>query len=317
MNPLLQVENLRVRFRAGSRLTAAMMSGEIERAVVREAIGLVGATGAALVRRVGHELVVAHESQAELLRPERLKGSLVDRVAQTGQPVTEVSENELAIRFLPASVAAVPLFSEGRVSAVLVVVRGQARSFTNAERERLMGLAPIAVAVMQTAREADEKSSADPLTGIGNRRRLDADLARALVATSGGSTAVIMVDLDHFKVINDTFGHQAGDRVLRDTAEILRVTVRPSDSAYRYGGEEFCIVLPGADAATAAQVAERIRAAVAGHAFDVGRDAPHAATASLGVAAASRGDPEDLIRRADAALYEAKAAGRDRVVTAP
>src|SRR5439155_11445125 len=129
----------------------------------------------------------------------------------------------------------------------------------------------------------------------------------------------IMVDLDRFKSVNDTFGHPVGDALLRSVAEVLRESVRPGDGVYRYGGEEFCIVMPDTTADDAAVVAERIRAAVAGRAYEAGTGVPLRATASLGVASADglatgQSGLAGLMARADAAPYRAKQGGRDQVV---
>ena len=119
----------------------------------------------------------------------------------------------------------------------------------------------------------------DALTGVGNRRRLDRDLA---IEANNGDTpvAVIMVDVDHFKRINDEHGHDAGDQALRAVAEVLRREVRAGDVVYRYGGEEFCVLLAHTNSTEAAQVAERIRFAVSRMALAV--DEP--LTVSIGVA---------------------------------
>lgn len=297
----------------GRRLTAAAAAGDIERAVVREAIGLVPANAAAVVRVEGTDLVVAHESTAELLRPEGLADGVVGRVAATGQPVVQVSATEPSIRYLPVSLIAIPLVGAGRVDAVLIMIRGTTSAFTPNERERLVALAPIAAAAMQSSREAEEKTLIDAITGVGNRRRLDKELPRVITAAEGRPTAIIMVDLDHFKTVNDTHGHPAGDALLQAIGGILRDTVRPADAVYRYGGEEFCVVLPGTDGPTAASVAERIRVAIADHPFEAGLQEPLRATASLGVASATGAPPEDLIAKADQALYAAKGGGRNRV----
>jgi two-component system, cell cycle response regulator len=171
------------------------------------------------------------------------------------------------------------------------------------------------------AREAlREQATSDPLTGLANRRTilevLDRELARC--RRSGAACSVGIVDLDHFKAVNDTHGHAAGDAVLRHAASTMRATVRPYDLLGRYGGEEFVIVLPGCDAAGARAAAERLRASMAGTAIAVG-EVSLRVTCSLGVAvssAESGWDRDRLLGAADAALYRAKEEGRDRVVVA-
>ena len=148
----------------------------------------------------------------------------------------------------------------------------------------------------------------DGLTGLANRRRLDADLAEH----DGGArpTAAIMVDIDHFKEINDRYGHAFGDEVLRTVGEAVAEQVRHDDVVYRYGGEEFCVLLPGATPDDATAVAQRIVTAARTVELPDGRHV----TVSVGVAGASRGDATGAIRRADRALYSAKELGRDRAV---
>ena len=158
-----------------------------------------------------------------------------------------------------------------------------------------------------------EDSLIDPLTGVGNRRRLTSELAAALAST--GPTSLMIADLDHFKSVNDTYGHQAGDALLKAVVGVIQAAVRPGDSVYRYGGEEFCVLFRETEIVEAAEVAERVRAAVDDRAFGIGQAEPLRATASFGVAVAGTldRDEEGLLARADAALYEAKESGRNRV----
>ena len=152
----------------------------------------------------------------------------------------------------------------------------------------------------------------DDLTGVGNRRRLDRDLA--LEATSNETTpvAVIMVDVDHFKRINDDHGHDAGDQALRGVAAVLRREVRAGDVVYRYGGEEFCVLLAQTNSIEAAQVAERIRVGVSRMALAI--DEP--LTVSIGVALGKGTHVAQTMLRADEALFKSKDGGRDRVTLA-
>ena len=162
--------------------------------------------------------------------------------------------------------------------------------------------------------EADTRRQArtDELTGLPNRRALDEAIAATFSAAerSGRPFAIVMADVDRFKAMNDTFGHAAGDAILTGFAERLRAALRVPDCAYRYGGEEFCLVLPDTDAAGAHALAERARERTALPASA----RMHALTASFGVAAWQPGDAVDsLFGRADRALYRAKKAGRNRV----
>jgi diguanylate cyclase (GGDEF)-like protein len=186
--------------------------------------------------------------------------------------------------------------------------------------EQIASLVGVALAreVVRLVAERDrvelyERATRDPLTGLHNRAYLT-DLTTRLCALDDrsveGSLAVLMLDLDHFKVINDAYGHLVGDDVLRHVARSIESAVRPGDAAVRYGGEEFVVVLTEADREGAARVAERIRSAIASPRAGMPR-----VRASVGVTV--RGKAEDwaeAVARADRALYEAKAGGRDRVV---
>jgi diguanylate cyclase (GGDEF)-like protein len=155
----------------------------------------------------------------------------------------------------------------------------------------------------------------DHLTGLWNRvmvlEQLAVEITRAKRAKK--SVAIMLVDLDHFKKVNDTYGHPAGDAILREAAARMRVALRAYDSIGRYGGEEFLIVLPGCDARAALVVAERARTSVAAPVRVGDVDIPM--SISLGVASTQSAseDPALLIQAADEALYRAKAAGRNRV----
>jgi diguanylate cyclase (GGDEF)-like protein len=152
----------------------------------------------------------------------------------------------------------------------------------------------------------------DALTGIPNRRAMNEELAALIARTHryGHELAVVLFDLDRFKAFNDTAGHLAGDRVLREVAATLKRSLRGSDSIYRYGGEEFLALLPGQDVEPAAIAAERLCRAVR----ELGLEHPAGGLVTLsgGVAALRLGESaEQLLARADGALYDAKLAGRD------
>jgi len=160
----------------------------------------------------------------------------------------------------------------------------------------------------------------DPLTDLANRRNLMNCLRKEFSRTQRLNTplSLIMIDLDHFKRVNDTFGHQAGDRVLTTIGHLLADSVRPYDIAARYGGEEFSLLLPETEHKVAEQIAERVRNDICSLHFD-GELSSLKSTASFGVASCPSSDivsAEDLIRHADEALYRAKDQGRNRVVSA-
>jgi diguanylate cyclase (GGDEF)-like protein len=176
-------------------------------------------------------------------------------------------------------------------------------------------------------RQANEQLSlmamTDPLTGLPNRRAFEDSLIRDLARTErqGGCLTLILVDADHFKKVNDTYGHQGGDTVLRALADVMRESTRSSDVGARVGGEEFALILPQTDSDNALVVAERVRMrfAVRKIMLDDGRIVK--ATVSLGMATAKspgcRGLDKALYEEADKALYAAKASGRNCVHTAP
>jgi two-component system, cell cycle response regulator len=173
-------------------------------------------------------------------------------------------------------------------------------------------------ALRQSVVQTIEMAVTDGLTGLHNRRYLEThlDILFERAVSRGRPLSYLITDIDRFKSINDAFGHDGGDVVLREFANLLRRQVRGADLVSRYGGEEFVVAMPDTDAELAAKVAERVRAAVAEKSFELpnGRKIP--VTVSVGVATLEgRADSiASLAKRADTALYEAKAAGRNRVV---
>ncbi len=164
-----------------------------------------------------------------------------------------------------------------------------------------------------------EMAITDALTGLHNRRYMESHLSTLVnqAIQSGGSLSVLVADIDFFKSVNDTYGHDAGDVVLREFAARFRRNTRGIDLACRLGGEEFVIIMPDTDLNRAMQVGERLRACIAADTFQVNSDTMLRVTASVGIATLeSREDtPESLFKRADNALYAAKREGRNRVVT--
>jgi two-component system cell cycle response regulator len=164
-----------------------------------------------------------------------------------------------------------------------------------------------------------EHAITDPLTGLHNRRYMESHLGTLVTqATESGQTLSILVaDIDYFKKVNDTYGHDAGDNVLREFATRLRRNTRGIDLACRLGGEEFVIIMPDTELPRALQVAERLRACIASEPFQVNAEIALEVTASVGVSTLERREdtPETLFKRADTALYSAKRRGRNQVVT--
>jgi diguanylate cyclase (GGDEF)-like protein len=170
--------------------------------------------------------------------------------------------------------------------------------------------------LLRSRRELDHVARVDSLTGLRNRRDIEETLPATISAAQRRQTslAVLLIDVDHFKNINDTLGHKAGDAVLVDIALNLRAAMRIEDVLGRWGGEEFLAVLPDTDGVGALVIAERLRARVADQ---VATGSQPTVTITIGVAVWVTGGPDELVSRADAALYAGKAAGRNNVQLAP
>lgn len=185
--------------------------------------------------------------------------------------------------------------------------------------EELAGFEMMISAVICPLRNAcrfvavEQAALTDSLTGIGNKRAMDESLIRAsaLAERHGAPWSLILCDLDHFKRINDTHGHMVGDHILARAAEQIERSLRTSDNVYRFGGEEFAVLLPHTDEYAAKEVADRIRLAIAGIRVD-SDDTLVSVSASCGVAKYLKGeDFQHWLARADEALYRAKDHGRD------
>lgn len=175
----------------------------------------------------------------------------------------------------------------------------------------------LSIRSLQLREQLRELSIRDPLTGLLNRRHMEESLLRELsrATRTKQPLSVIMMDVDHFKNFNDTFGHEAGDHVLKEVGQLLQKSVRDSDIACRFGGEEFTLILPDADCETALEIGQRIRKAVKGLQLSLGRQPLGHITISAGISVfPTDGDTlQQLLSTADQALYEAKEKGRDRI----
>ncbi|MGV3758902.1 MAG: diguanylate cyclase, partial [Actinomycetota bacterium] len=219
------------------------------------------------------------------------------------------------------AVAAVPMVVGAAIVGVLEVHGVDAADLPEDERNVLEALAihtASAVGAAQIHETTTALAMTDALTHLPNRRSLEADLAKELAVgvRHGRPLGFAMIDVDHFKPYNDTFGHQAGDEALQELAEVLEDAVRAGDTVYRYGGEELAIVMRETDLEGASGHAERLREAVAHHFAGPGRR--RAITISIGVAALpeSADSVAELVAAADQALYRAKQGGRNRVEVA-
>jgi len=210
-----------------------------------------------------------------------------------------------------------PLVFRNRVEGALVAV-GERAAF-DASVGRVISLmanqAAAAIALIELLEANRRLALHDGLTNLLNRRAFDESLDRAVSQASRGgqSLSLLMIDLDHFKQLNDTYGHTVGDIALQAAAAEIRLQVRGGDLAARYGGEEFAIILPETDGPAAFRMAERLRKALADRVIKVGKEQIRI-TASCGVSATDLGyaTPEDLIHSADEALYASKETGRNR-----
>ena len=215
---------------------------------------------------------------------------------------------------------AAPLTSDDEVVGAIVLSRRTAGAWTPTTRRILNGAAVEASSALARAyslRAAEAKASTDALTGLPNRRYFDEFcglLARR--RRSGDAVGVLMIDIDKFKRLNDTFGHATGDEVLRAVGGAIVAAVREDDVPARYGGEEFVVLLRNPSPEIALEVGERVRASVG--ALDFSRFGVGRVSVSVGVAVARQVDQPiaDLIAEADRALYRAKRTGRDRVIAA-
>jgi diguanylate cyclase (GGDEF)-like protein len=214
-----------------------------------------------------------------------------------------------------------PLAVEGEIIGCISINSDQPNAF---DAQDLQFFSVIGYQMATTLRHFQRFSSVkkeaiyDTLTSLFNRRYFEEKLAidAQKAFQSGGNLSVIMVDIDHFKRVNDTFGHAGGDKVLHEIASLLKNSIRrQDDTVARYGGEEFVLVLPGAPLAATSTIAERMRQTVANTPIDIGQSQIHL-TISLGISnfpihrAKSK---EELVKMADLALYEAKRGGRNRV----
>jgi diguanylate cyclase (GGDEF)-like protein len=223
----------------------------------------------------------------------------------------------------PGSVAIVPLAKDGRLLGALVLEAVEVRGLTTEESRPLTVLGAIVAGSLELVwqfAEVDKRSRTDPLTGLWNRHHFGEQLQRCLDEADrfGQPVSLVLVDIDHFKRVNDTWGHQAGDSVLKQLTRILQDGVRSVDICVRYGGEEVAMLLTKTDSEHAVEVAQRLRKRIEAHTFRHG-GAEIAVTASFGVATYPETVKvrDQLFPASDKALYIAKHEGRNRVRAKP
>jgi len=217
----------------------------------------------------------------------------------------------------PAREVFVPLFTGGHPLAVLQIRCDLPRGLPEREMELVRALCAEAAMAIENARlraETRRAAGTDYLTGLYNRReferRIEGEIRR--IARHGGEVALVLLDADDFKRCNDSFGHQAGDRVLQALADRIGAVIRTEDTAARYGGDEFAIILPQTDLAGGRAVGEKLQRELQQLAFDWGDD--WRLTVSIGIAASGEELSANLLlRKADRALYQAKGAGKNQI----
>jgi diguanylate cyclase len=236
---------------------------------------------------------------------------------------THIAKNESYAKSLANAqtrLAGLPEAEQVRVIVSLLVAENERmRQDSNTLKSRLEDSYQQIKSLRTSLSQAQETVLKDPLTGTGNRRQFDASMEKAIKDCEQKATALslVMCDIDHFKRVNDSFGHQVGDELIKMFARVIDGGIRESDTVIRYGGEEFAIILPMTDQNAARAIAERIRRQFESKRLTVRETNQKVGqlTASFGVAQYQPGDSVDtLVQRADAKLYEAKSSGRNRVV---
>jgi diguanylate cyclase (GGDEF)-like protein len=305
----------------GAELERAIRHDDVTTALVRHLCGRLGFTRAAvLIRQEGQWVGVIDDGIVEMRAemPDR-SAPLVHETWSTGAPmlVREVDDDLLDL-VLPggSNVVVAPVAVDGEDLGVAVAEWGGGSE----ARIPMSTVQAFAQASMHTALalrnadllgEVERLATRDSLTGLANRRLFDESLHREAARSQrlGAPLSLLVLDVDHFKQVNDSYGHQTGDRVLRDVAQAIVMNTKGFDVAARYGGDEFVVLLPGCKRDDALRVAQRVRREIS---RQLG-EAP--VTISVGVATMPNNaqDAERLVAAADSALYDAKDAGRDRV----
>jgi diguanylate cyclase (GGDEF)-like protein len=331
---------LRGLIRTAGTLQAARDPLELERTLVVDSLTVVGATWAVLIRwdeRGGEGTVRAATADAVALGVEfegfRVRAeSIAGQVCVEGRPQVFTDARSLvrgpdqvfgsdAQLGEVGALLAVPLLRGDHERPIGALVCGHrdvnALSATEARNAKNLGV--IAAGALETAWAMDDarrNARTDPLTGLANRRGFNERFEQVVSETDryGGTAALIMVDLDFFKKVNDTYGHDAGDKVLVAVANVLREGRRTVDLAARLGGEELAVLLPQTDAGGAREVAERLRQRIEALRISA-PPSEFRVTASFGIGeyGARSGVPKQVLDHADRALYEAKRNGRNRV----
>jgi diguanylate cyclase len=301
----LNLKRLRFRGRPVSLLVAS--SGAAARVLLQRERNI----GLALI----DVMMETETAGLDLVRSIRLDLGLRETriILRTGQPGQAPEESVIFDYEIDGYAAKAEMTAIKLVTAVVSALRAY-----EALRELVSVSAELELRVAARTSELEKLSMMDPLTGVANRRHFEArgvvEIAEA--RRNGHELAVVVMDIDHFKRVNDNYGHAGGDAVLRRFTRVIEPQLRPADLLARIGGEEFVLLLPNSDLEAGLAVAERIRLAVAAEPFAV-NGAVLSVTASFGVACVEADDDtiDGPLDRADAALYRAKTAGRNKVLS--
>ena len=322
-----RVRELEILDTTARRLAASLQLQELVETIARETVRAIPEAEVIALARGGEgdRLVVdaydrARDKFSRLFaaRAEGASGWVVRN--QTSLSIPDLARSDLEIGPRGAGVRSwlgVPIFLYGGCEGVLSIQSRAPEAF-RAEHQRLLESIGLQVAAALQNAHLYEMAMVDGLTGLFVRRYFDARIEEEIERARryGSDFSVVMMDVDDFKALNDTHGHQVGDRVLRAIAAIVKGNMRGVDTAARYGGEEIALILPRTDMVSALNQAERIRAAIAEHRIALEDGEVIRVTASFGIAAFPESGPknaEDLVKRADRALYRAKKSGKNRV----
>lgn len=323
-----QTRNLYFLSRASKALSSILSREHIIREGVRRACSIMACTKGSLIIEVGGRLELAfavgmERGLVDQLRGHELEARRVREVLRSNEPLhvinrkRELSSDEHNLRYHTGSFVIVPVCdaSHEPFAALCMTDKLNGSPFQGIDVELLSVFANQMGTALDNAR-LYERAITDPLTGLHVRHHFDLSLEDQMELSVAEPLAIALLDLDDFKLVNDTWGHQVGDDVLRVFGARLKRAVRPGDMTARYGGEEFAILMPGAGRKVAQRVAERIRLAVSKAAIQT-RVGELKITLSVGVCVRQPDESaSSLLARADKALYSAKGQGKDRVVFA-
>lgn len=319
---------------AAMQMTTSLNLEETMQTLLQRASALTGADVAVIYltersgKLAGKYFVVRSHSD-QMVKSEQELGHFTQQVLATGRPVLienlreQLKNDSTATPETLIALGGFPLREKGEILGVLFVGFEQAHSFGENQQLLLVSIADYGALALRNAtlyEQVEELSLTDSLTGLANRRQFDQTLARELSRARryGDALSLVILDIDHFKDINDTWGHPAGDAALQQLAGILREHTRVEDLAARVGGEEMALILPHSGTDQAAQLTERLRERIQQTSFLWEENAIQL-TCSFGICGGTGEmlpeEPSELYTRTDAALYCAKEQGRNCIIT--